>query len=152
VGFCEFLFGGEWFQRVNAQDRGAPFHWLDFGHVFPQSGYLVWLQTINRTISAYTSLANLTDSIPTLLEEHCGMPHLPPIVTIKLHDKVAGLSSVHKKFWANGSSNALAGTFQLPLLQALCLFHAVDYACLAHELRVPPPQVCAEAFQKYLQL
>jgi hypothetical protein len=154
VSFVEFLFGGEWFERLNTKGQGAPFHWLDFGHVFPQTGYLVWLQSINRTVSAYTSLANLTGSIPTLLEEYCGLPRnvLPPIVTIKLHDKVAGLSSVHKKLWANGSEKALAGTFQLPLLHALCLFHAVDYACLAPELKVPPPEVCARAFETYLSV
>jgi hypothetical protein len=151
VGFLEFMFGGEWFEREKTEGKQVPFHFLDFGHVFPQSGYLVWLQTINRTVTAYASLANLTNSMPTLLEENCGLPPpLPPVVTIKVHDKVAWLSNVHKKLWANGSAKALAGTFQLPMIHALCLFHAVDYACLADVLKVPPPDVCAEAFEKYL--
>jgi hypothetical protein len=150
-GFVESLFQGEWFKRAQTNGTQVPYHWLDFGHVFPQSGYLVWLHRVNRTVSTYIHLANLTSTLPTLLEENCGLPNgLPPVQTIKLHDKVPGLSNVHKTFWANGSATALSGTSRLPIIHALCLFHAMDYACLAPLLKVPPPEVCAEAFVKYL--
>jgi hypothetical protein len=150
VSFVEFLLQGEWFERERS-GMEVPYHWMEFAHVFPQSGYLVWLHSINRTVSAYTPLANLTSTLPTSLEENCGLSNgLPPVETIKLHDKVPGLSKVHKKFWANGSATALSGTSRLPIIHALCLFHAVDYACLTPLLKVPPPEVCAEAFEKYL--
>jgi hypothetical protein len=30
------------------------------------------------------------------------------------------------------------------------VLNTIDYACLAPELREPPPEVCAKAFQNYL--
>ena len=153
VGFVDFLLRGEWFKRALSDGMDVPYHWLDFGHVLPQSGFLVWLHSINRTISTYIPLANLTNSLPPSLEENCGLPNgLPPVETMRLHDKVPGLSNVHKKFWANGSATALSGASRLPIIHALCLFHAMDYACLAPLLKVPPPEVCADAFVKYLLL
>lgn len=150
VRFVEFLLFGEWFER-NRSGKQVPYHFWDLSHVSPQSGYLAVLHSINRTITAYTPLANLSSTLPTLLEENCGIPKgLPPVKVSKLHDKVPGLSDVYKKFWADGSATALSATSRLPVIHALCLFHAVDYACLAPLLKVPPPEVCAEAFVKYL--
>jgi hypothetical protein len=150
VGFVDFLLQGEWFKYMRS-GMEPPFHSMEFAHVFPQSGYLVGLHSINRTITAYIPLANLSNSLPTVLEENCGLPNgLPPVNKVKIHDKVPGLSNVYKKFWANGSATALSGTSRLPIIHALCLFHAMDYACLAPLLKVPPPEVCAEAFVKYL--
>jgi hypothetical protein len=151
VAFIEFLLRGDWFDLRDDKDKRVPYHWLDFGHVFPQSGYLVGLLNANLSVSTFIDLKNLTSALPKVLEEECGLPKgLPELETIHLHDKVPGLSGVYKKFWAKGSTKELTGTPKLPIIQALCLFHVMDYACLAPELKAPPPEVCAEVFYEYL--
>lgn len=41
IGFTEFLLRGDWFQYMRSKDKDIPYHWLEFGHVFPQSGSFI---------------------------------------------------------------------------------------------------------------
>lgn len=151
IAFTEFLLRGDWFEYQRDEAKKVPYHWLDFGHVFPQSGYLVWLHSLNRTVYPFVQLHSLSRSLPLELEQKCGlMKGLPAVAKIRLHDKVEGMSEVHRRFWANGSVAALSRTARLHIVQALCLFHAMDYACLASVLEMPPPEICLHAFEKHL--
>ena len=137
LAFVEFCLRGGWRTlRVRL-----------IGHVFPQSGYLVWLNSINRTVSSYVDLHNIGNETRKALIDDCHLPEsIPPIVTTKTHNKIDGLDDLLIGLWKNATSNPRI----LRAFEAICLMNAIDYACLAPELRVPPPKVCSEAFQKYL--
>jgi hypothetical protein len=129
VGFVEFLLQGEWFERTRLDGLEVPYHWMEYGQVFPQSGYLVSLHSINCTVSVYTPLANLSSTLPTLLKENCGLLNgLPPIESFMVDNKVPGLSNIYKKFWVCNSTlrNVTTSHYThivLPLsCYGLCLF------------------------------
>lgn len=60
-----------------------------------------------------------------------------------------GLDSVLTELWENANAGVASGEVQRAF-QSICLLNAVDYACLAPELKELPPSICWDTFQKYL--
>ena len=143
LAFVEFVLRGDWrFRRLNKNPRL-------YAHVFPQSGYFVSLHSVRHTVSSYLDMHNIQDRTREALIEDCQLPDtVPKFNTTVKHHKIDGLDSLLKELWTNETS--------IPRIhrafEAVCILNAVDYACLAPELREPPPEVCARAFQKYLPL
>lgn len=153
--FVDYLLSGEWIDIYKYHDGFFDF---DFGHVLPQSSYLHYLQKKHgRDISSFVDMYSIAETIPSVLNETCGFKRetIPPVIEKKTHKKLPGMSSLHKSIWANAttsSGNSLGQDYELFYykLEALCLLHAVDYACLANVLKDPLPKICEIAFEKYL--
>lgn len=153
LSLMEFLLRGTWAHVfVNVLDNAKLYGDIDtgsFSHLFPQAGYFVQLAQVNRTISYYIQMEDLPGpTIPNVLHDQCGFP--PPGAVFPNtahfpHKKVHGLNQLHKKIFALGSTGG--GAFNY-VVQALCLVHAMDYACLAEVLQ--PPEVCRKTFEEVL--
>jgi hypothetical protein len=139
LAFVVFVLRGDWRLRM--------YNPRLYAHVFPQSGYLLSLHSVNQTVSSYVDMHHIQDGARKALIEDCQLPAtIPRFNTTVKHLKIDGLDSLLKNLWANETS--------IPRIhrafEAICVLNAIDYACLAPELREPPPEVCANAFQKYL--
>ena len=85
-----------------------------------------------------------------VLKDSCIMPDtIPPLTKTKSHAKVKGLDSVLKNLWNDANGGVASGEVQRAF-QSICLLNAVDYACLAPELKELPPSICWDTFQQYL--
>jgi len=145
LGFMEFLLQGKWYNNPAFYQGNKSWRNI-FSHVLPQSGYLVHLSFTNQSISSYIHLDDIEREFRDALIHDCGLPfNIPPVQHTKSHGKVAGLDEFLRKMWVHTDNVRLTRA-----LEAVCLLHAMDYACLSAVLREPPPAICSRAYEKYL--
>ena len=145
LAFLRFLLDGEWL-RVKKFRNNIIF----LGHVYTQSGHLLHLNSVNKTITKFINMEDIDKNFVEVLEDSCSMPDtLPPLTETKRHAKIMGLDSVLTELWENANAGVASGEVQRAF-QSICLLNAVDYACLAPELKELPPSICWDTFQKYL--
>lgn len=141
ISFIDFLLRYEW-DPAGLQS--------DYRHVFPQSGHLYTLNTIDRNVTRFVSMKNLAEEVRDSLINTCGISNVIEPPTEKgLHDKVKGLDDFLKNLWTNTTKGQTSKQVTTAF-ETICLLDAVDYACLASELQDPPPEFCMKVYEQYL--
>ena len=145
LAFVRFLLDGEWLSVKKFRNN------IKFlGHVYTQSGHLLHLHSVNKTVTKFINMKDIDAKFADVLKDSCIMPDtIPPLTKTKSHAKVKGLDSVLKNLWNDANGGVASGEVQRAF-QSICLLNAVDYACLAPELKELPPSICWDTFQQYL--
>lgn len=129
--FVRDLLSGTWSQK--SFYKGAPFAVAD--HVSLMSGMLVPLGALSEVYDMALfpcMLANLTECVPAVLRDKCGLPG-PDVLDMVSGPRHASQSDPLGTHRAARAVAAESG----PTLRALCALHAMDYACFSDELPVP---------------
>ena len=117
------------------------------GHIYPQSGHLLWLSRVNKKITKLIHKDDINADSTTILKEECGIPYdLPLLSESYLHKKVGGQDAL--LYGLLDKANKGYATKQITrAFQSICLLNAIDYACLQPD---HVPRVCTETFTKHL--